>query len=91
MDSILAFLTPFITGLASKYPVMLTVVGVMGTCRLLFKPTLELVRSVVKATPTLKDDAALESAEKSMAAKIVAGFFNYVFSIKWPEKPAPKV
>lgn len=71
-----------IVEIATKYPILLSVVAIMGTLRAIFKAA----RLIVESTKTKKDDDALNKVERS---KIVKGLFwilDYFASIKFPVK-----
>lgn len=50
------FILEVLTGLAVKYPVVATIVGIMGTMRLWAKPVCSIVHQVIELTPTKWDD-----------------------------------
>lgn len=77
-DAISKFLVP----LVAKYPVLATIIAVLGTCRLLLKPTFTWLHSVVQATPTTKDDEWLQKAESSAWFRWLSYGLDYVASIK---------
>ena len=54
----------------------------IGVARSIFKPLMSFAHSVVAATPSTKDDEALEKVEASKAFKAVAWVFDYLFSLK---------
>ena len=71
----------FIIGFVQSHPVLMAIVAAVGTLRLTLKPLLEVVRIVVKATPTKKDEEMLEKFEKSKTWRNVLWFIEYVSSI----------
>jgi len=79
-----AALISFLLGLADKYPWAVTLFVVMGVLRAVFKPLVAFARTVVVATPSVKDDEFLNKAESSKAFKAVAWFVDYLTSIKLP-------
>jgi hypothetical protein len=72
--------------LASRFPLFISIVAIIGTSRLIFKALHTFIRSVVQATPTKKDDLMLDNAEKSKAFKFVVWLVDYIASIKLPVK-----
>lgn len=78
MDAILAF----VPALAAKYPVIVSVLFVMGVLRAVFKPIFAVLEAYVAATPNKADDAALAEVEASGAYKAVQFVLDYVASIK---------
>lgn len=75
-------LTVILTALIAKYPVLASIVGVVGILRLLLKPLFSFFHSFVLATPTPKDDALLSTVETSKTYSIVAFLLDYIGSIK---------
>lgn len=71
-----------VLGLAGKYPVIMAVLGVMGICRMVFKPAFAFARVVVSATETKKDDEVIDAVERSKAYSMIAFALDYLFSIK---------
>lgn len=82
MESVLAIVMGFI----GKYPVTASVLMGMGMARAIFKPLCALLKAVVEATPTPKDNELLEKAEKSSLVKYALMALDYVASIKIPPK-----
>ena len=74
-----------ILGLLVKYPVVGTILMVVGVARAIFKPIMSVAAAYVKATPSLKDDAAFEGVEGSKIYKSIAWFLDYTLSIKLPK------
>ncbi len=86
---------PFIVGFAAKYPWLVTVLAVVATLRLVFKPIMSAAAVYVKSTASPDDDALLERVEHSRAFKVAAWLLDYLGSIKVgpqlaPVQPAPK-
>lgn len=78
MEQILAFILAF----ASKYPLLATVIGIMGTARLFMKPIVECVKHIVSLTETKKDDEAVSKIEQSKAYKTLVFVLDYILSVK---------
>lgn len=67
----------FILPLLQKYPVVITVLSVIGGLRLILKPLFALAHAVADVVPGDKDDAAIKAVEDS---KVMKGF---LFAIDW--------
>ena len=70
--------------LAAKYPIIASIIIVIGIFRNIFKPLMSFLRSFVLATPSVKDDSILDKFEGS---KIYAGIIyvvDWFTSIKLP-------
>jgi hypothetical protein len=79
-------LDQLIQWLMTNAPWFLQIIVVMGTARLIFKPLMVFLESVVQATPTEKDNLMLESAKASSAYRFISFVIDYVGSIKIPPK-----
>lgn len=74
----------FIMGMVGKYPVVASILVVIGTLRVLFKSIRIAAESFVAETPTKKDDAKLEEIKISKVYIFIAKFFDLFASIKLP-------
>lgn len=72
----------FIAGIAAKYPIVLTILSIMGMARLILKPLMTFLNEMVVVTETTKDNEILEKVEKSKAYKGVLFVLDYAFSLK---------
>lgn len=77
-------LTQLLT-LISANPTLLKIVVLMGTLRLILKPIMVAIDSIVVATPSTSDNALWEKVKASGPYKILALVLDYVGSIKLPE------
>jgi hypothetical protein len=77
-------LQPFLDGLAGKYGWMTTVILVIGSLRILFKPVMLAIESYVKQTPSESDDARLAKFEGGFIYKTIAFALDFGASIKLP-------
>lgn len=68
--------------LADKFPVITTILMVMGTLRAIAKPLSTFVHEVVKATPTAKDDEFVAKIEASKVYSSLHWALDYFTSIK---------
>jgi hypothetical protein len=75
-------LTSIISPLVVKYPIISTVIFVIGLLRLLLKPLVEFLRARVAATADLEDDRRLAAAEASWWWKALLFILDWGASIK---------
>lgn len=68
--------------LVSKYPLIASVLLVIGGCRVVLKPLMSVLRSLAIYTPTPKDDEILDKVEDSKVYKGVVWVLDYLFSLK---------
>ena len=78
-DTAGAVATPLVAGLALKYPVILTILAVMGTLRFFAKPIVSMVEAYVKSTA---DDAAMFKVEASLPFKWACWLLDFFASVK---------
>jgi len=69
-----------------KYPILMTVFLVIGILRSINKPLFAFLNTLVKATPTLKDDEALVVVEQSKIYKAISFALDWTASVKLPVK-----
>lgn len=69
-----------------KYPILMTVFLVIGILRAVNKPLFTFLNSLVKATPTLKDDEVLVAVEQSKIYKAIVFILDWTASVKLPVK-----
>lgn len=74
--------TAAIVQLATQFPVLASIIFVMGLMRLVFKPLMEIIHNVVATTESPKDDAVLAKIESSIPFKVLAFLVDYIGSIK---------
>lgn len=72
----------FVAGLAAKYPVVVTIVSIIGFLRLLVKPVVAFLHTRAAATETKEDDERLEKAERSWWFKALMFGLDWGASIK---------
>lgn len=75
----------FLVGLVSKYPIITSIIMVVGILRAVNKPLMTFLHAVVLATPTNKDDELLGKVEGSKIYGIVSFVLDYIASIKLPK------
>lgn len=79
-------LTQLLLDLVAKYPVLASIVGVVGLLRLIIKPIMVALKSIVESTETPKDNELLVKVEESKIYKAVIFLLDYLASIKVPPK-----
>lgn len=74
----------FLITLVSKYPITATIIGVMGTARLILKPVMTCLHAIAESTETTKDNEFLKKLEEHKVFKAISFILDYAFSIKVP-------
>src|SRR5205814_2759778 len=77
-------LQPLLDGLLGKYGWLTTVILVIGSLRILFKPVMLAIENYVKQTPSATDDDRLAKFEAGPIYKIIAFVLDLGASIKLP-------
>lgn len=77
-----AVATPFIVSFAQSHAWLATIIALVGTLRLIFKPIVTAVEIYVKNTPKTEDDAIVEKVEASIWWKILYWLLDWGASIK---------
>jgi len=77
----------WVLGYASQYPIVATVLMVIGFLRFCIKPLMTMAQAYVKLTPYDSDDRWLASFEQSKGYKFFVYVLDWLVSIKLPEKP----
>jgi hypothetical protein len=85
LDSILAFLLPLIESAAGTHGVVVQLVAIVGVLRLVFKPVMSLVQTIISLTPSVQDDALLTKILNHWAYKGFAYILDWTASIKLPK------
>jgi len=83
-DATTSPLQPLLDGLLGKYGWLTTVILVIGSLRLLFKPVMLAIENYVKQTPSTADDERLAKFEAGPIYKIIAFLLDLGASIKLP-------
>ncbi len=73
-----------LAGLVAKYTWMVVVVLIIGIFRMVFKPLMAVIKAVVAATPSTKDDEVVAKVESSSVYKGLCWVVDYLLSIKLP-------
>lgn len=71
--------------LVSKYPVVTSVIAIVGILRLIVKPIVSILESIAAATESKVDDIALEKVKTSAIYKGLVWLLDYVASVKLPK------
>jgi hypothetical protein len=82
LDTAGVFAQPFIVSFAQSHPWLLSLLAVVATLRLVFKPIVSAVEAYVKSTPSTADDAVVANVEHSPIFKVFAWLLDYLGSIK---------
>jgi hypothetical protein len=73
---------PLVVQVVENHPWVASLLILIGSLRLLFKPIMSLVRSRIAATPTTEDDAQLQRVMSSWWYQALAWTLDFVASIK---------
>lgn len=74
----------FLIELATKYQWFMIVCLVIGIFRMVFKPIMAIIESIVIYTPNPKDDIALAGFKNSKVYKAIIWIVDYLLSVKLP-------
>jgi len=86
MDAILEFLRPVLEAMAGKYGWLSAILMYIGIFRLILKPLMVFLQSVVVATPSPKDDELLGKLMANPLYSVVVFVVDWLASIKLPKK-----
>lgn len=82
-----ALLKPVLEVLVTYLPENLVVImALIGGFRVVFKPLMALLEAISIYTPTKKDDELYKSINEGNTYKTIRFLFDYIASIKLPEK-----
>lgn len=84
METLLEGLKQLIEAYVGNYGWLAAFVTWVGTARLIFKPIMTAIESIVAATDTKEDDKRLEEIKKSKVYYWLLYFLDYFASIKAP-------
>lgn len=73
---------------ATQYPIVASILMVIGVLRVVMKPLMDFLRAVVLATPGTGDDALLAKVEASKIYGYWLYFLDWIGSIKTPTRAA---
>lgn len=77
-------LRAFLYGLTEKYPWVITALTVLGIIRLVVKPVMSIIETVVASTPSTKDDEFLAKWQASAAYRWFLYVLDWLGSVKSP-------
>lgn len=75
-----------ITQLMEQFPVVSTILAVIGGLRVIFKPIMTAVEAVVAATPSPKDNLVVEGIKANVLYKGFVWVLDFFASVKLPKK-----
>lgn len=78
MDAIAAFLL----SLATQYPIIASVLMIIGTLRLIIKPLFSFLHTITDATPSVSDNEFLAKVENSTFLKTALFLLDWLASVK---------
>lgn len=73
---------PFIIGLIKDYPWFSSLIIFIGISHSIIKPLFDIIRVIVKATKSQKDDIILNKVENSKTLKMIMYFLDYMTGMK---------
>jgi hypothetical protein len=88
MEQFMQILTPVIEALLGKFGILVQIVTVIGSLRLILKPTMSYIQGIVALTPTKKDNEFLDKVLASPIYKAVSYMLDWFASLKLPKKGA---
>lgn len=77
-------LNQFIIQFAQNYPIISSILMIIGTLRFFFKPTMLLIETYVKQSESKNDDILLAKLLGSKVYITIVWFIDYFGSIKLP-------
>lgn len=80
----------FVEKLAAQYPVIVTMLLVVGVLRLLLKPVIAALHWYAEQTATTKDDEWVQRVESSKITTSALFALDWLASIKIPKTSAPE-
>jgi len=86
MDMIFQMIRGLIEQYGADFPWLVNAIVIVGTFRLIVKPIVTAIESIVKETPTTKDDEVLERVQRSPAYTWFFYVLDWFTSIKIPPR-----
>ena len=83
MDSLLGLLGPLVEAYAGKFGVVVQIITYIGTLRMIMKPIMSAINTVVLATPSKSDDEKLKKFEGSKGYKTALYILDWFASLKF--------
>lgn len=84
MEAILTTLLGIFVQFAQNWPIMASLIVIMGTFRMFFKPLMTMLRAWAQATKSTKDDELLNKVEAHPVYKAIMFIVDYIASVKLP-------
>lgn len=81
MEDLIGILIPII----SKYPIVASILMVVGGLRVVIKPIMSALRSYVEYTDSPNDNVKLDKIESSKLYKTLSYILDYLASVKLPK------
>jgi len=73
-------------GLVAKYPVIASILSILGLIRLIVKPIMEIIKAYVAYTPNKEDDSFVNKVIASPVYNKFLFVLDWLFSIKIGKK-----
>lgn len=86
LSQVLAFLAPMLEAGAGKYGWLVQILTVVGVMRLMFKPIMTVVQTIINLTPSVSDDAFLAKVMDNWFYKAAVYIVDWTASIKLPKR-----
>lgn len=84
MEATVKMILDFFITFAKDWPILASIIVIMGTLRMFLKPVFAFMKEIVALTKTTKDDEVVAKVEASAAYKWVMFLVDYLASIKLP-------
>lgn len=78
--------TNLVIQLATQYPIVFTIIAILGTFRLVMKPLMMGLKLIAAQTASAKDDELLVEVERSAFYKGLIFLLDWIASVKVPAK-----
>ena len=85
LSNIMNIVQPLIEAYAGESGILLQALVIMASLRIVFKPLMSLIGSIVLVTPSKSDDILLQSIKAHKGYKMVSYLIDYFASIKLPK------
>jgi len=72
--------------LVGQYPIVVSIILVMGSLRVIMKPLMSLLQAIAKETSTPKDNELLAKLLDNKIYKALSFCLDFVASVKLPKK-----
>ena len=75
-----------INQLMTQFPIVATILAVIGGLRVIFKPIMTAIEAIVAATPSDKDNLVVEGIKANVLYKGFVWILDFFASVKLPKK-----